>query len=83
MLLNRESPVDLQKNELVTKYYVKILSLYDENQIGQEAQLGWEHLLLAEKINQDVLIKVFKNKKETIKLQLKKMMNLKQFMSVV
>jgi Holliday junction resolvasome RuvABC ATP-dependent DNA helicase subunit len=39
-------------------------------------------LQLAESINQNVLVKIHKNKKETIRIQIRKMKTFKQFMTV-
>lgn len=71
----------LHDNLLVNKYYAKALSLGDELLLGTEIKTTFNNFLLSEKINQDVLIKKYKHTKETIRLQLKKMLKFKQFMT--
>ena len=58
------------ENFLITKYYVKLLQEYDEYQLGTEAKAGYSQLLEAQKLNQEVLIKLHKHRKETIRIQL-------------
>ena len=58
-------PQNIQ-NFLITKYYVKLLQEYDEYQLGMEAKTGYQQVLLAEKLNQDVLINIHNHEKETI-----------------
>ena len=59
-----------------------MLQVYDEQQLGKDVKTGYAQLLEAQKLNQDILIKVHKHRKETIKLQLTKMHKFKQFMDI-
>ena len=43
-------------NYLINKYYIKLLLEYDEYQLGIEPKVGFEHLKLAEKLNQNILV---------------------------
>jgi hypothetical protein len=70
-----------KNNLLITKYYVKILQLYDEYQIGIEPKVGYSQLLEAIRLNDTILVKQHKHTKETIRLQLNKMHKFKQFMN--
>ena len=67
-------------NLLINKYYVKALLRHDEFQLGVETKAGYQQLLLAQRIDQDILTKKHGHKKETIRIQLNKMSKYKQFM---
>lgn len=66
----------------MTKYYVKALSYFDEYQLCTEHKVGYQQILLAEKLNNERLVKVHRHNKETIKLILKMITNFKTFMTV-
>ena len=53
---------------LIVKYYVKSLLKWDEYQLGVEAKAGYQQLLKAQRLNQDVLVRLHSHKKETIKI---------------
>lgn len=65
----------------VVKYYVKCLAQGDEFQLSADEKERYQQLLLAEQLNKDVLVKVHKHKKETIRLQVKKIKDFKNFMT--
>ena len=56
------------ENFNITKYFVKALSLYDEDYATVEPFQANENLELAVKLNKDILVGVHKNKKQTIKV---------------
>ena len=47
-----------------------------------DVKTGYQQLLQAQKLNQDVLVKLHKHRKETIDIQLTKMQKFKQFMDI-
>ena len=71
------------KNDLlVCKYFVKALLRHDEYQLGVECKTGYQQLLQAQRIDQDVLVSQHGHTKETIRIMLNKMAKFKQFMDV-
>ena len=57
------------KNDLLcVKYYIKTLILYNEHQLGTESKDGYQQLLKAQRLNQDILETKHKFKKETIRI---------------
>ena len=46
-----------KENFLITKYYIKLLLEYDEYQLGMDPKTGFQQLLLAEKLNKEILVK--------------------------
>jgi hypothetical protein len=67
---------------IVTKYFVKALMQTTEFQLGADERDRYTNLQLAEKLNEVVLIKKHGHRKETIKLQLKRFIHFKNFMTV-
>ena len=59
---------DYADNLLINKYYVKALLRHDEYQLGVETKAGYQQLLLAQRIDQDLLVKKHAHKKETIRI---------------
>ena len=69
VMSNPDNKTDL----LIIKYYVKSLLKYDEYQLGVEARIGYDHLLKAEKLNNEILVGQHSHTKETIKITLNRM----------
>ena len=72
---------DNQSSFAVTKYYVKAIINQDEFQMCSEEKDRYEMFKLAEALNTDQLVKIHKHKKETIDIQLKRLINFRQFMT--
>ena len=62
------STEDCRRNLLVCKYYVKSLLRHDEYQLGVETKDGYQQLLKAQRIDQDILVSQHAHKKETIRI---------------
>ena len=57
------------KNDLlIVKYYVKTLLLNDEFEIDTESKIGYQQLLKAQRIENEVLVRQHSHTKETIRI---------------
>ena len=74
------SKAENKENLLITKYYVKLLLLYDEYQLSIEPKNGYDQLKEASRLNRQVLVAKHKHQKETIRIQLNKIHKFKFFM---
>ena len=53
---------------LIVKYYVKTLLLNDEFEIDTESKIGYQQLLKAQRIDNEVLVRQHSHTKETIRI---------------
>ena len=67
---------------LVVKYYIKSLLKNDEYQLGVDTKVGYQQLLKAQRLDQEILVRKHSHTKETIKVQINKMQKFKNFMDV-
>ena len=49
------SNVDHQKNPIIVKYYIRILSMFDTKQVGIDQKVAWERLKQAQELYTKVL----------------------------
>ena len=59
---------DNKTDLLIVKYYVKALLLNDEFEIDTESKIGYQKLLKAQRIDNEVLVRLHNHKKETIRI---------------
>lgn len=81
-MLGKDCDPANKENLLITKYYVKSLIQYDEHNQILEPKNAFTNLKTAEKLDRTVLITKHGWKKETIRIQMKKMQEFRSFMTV-
>jgi hypothetical protein len=81
-LLGTACPAENKDDLIITKYYVKTLIQFDEYQLSLEPKNAFARIKQAEKLDRTVLVTKHKHKKETIRIQLTKMREFRQFLTL-